>query len=144
MSGWKCPECERLFAHRGQQHACVPSNVQEALERVRPTLRALLDELLSIVVPLPGTRVEHASGSFMVKAPATFCSFRPRAKDVQVSFLLDREMDVFPITKTMRLSVHRVAHSVHVDDPEAIDAQLRTWIKEAHDLSTTLHRRRPN
>ena len=86
MSGWTCPDCGRLFAHQGQQHSCIPSNLRQALEQVRPALRPLLDALIATVIPLPGVRIEFASGSFMVKAPATFCSFRPRVKDIQVSF----------------------------------------------------------
>ena len=140
MSGWRCPECGRLFGHRDQQHSCLASDVGAALGKVKPQLRPLLDALLDLVQGLPAVRVEHASGSFMVKAPATFCSFRPRARDIQVSFIIDRELDVFPISKSLRLSAHRVAHSVHVDDMAAIDPQLRSWIKEAYSLSIAIHR----
>ena len=140
MSGWHCPRCGRLFGQRGQQHSCVASDPNAALEKVKPQLRPLLGALLDLVQGLPDVRMEHASGSFMVKAPATFCSFRPRSKDIQVSFILDRELDVFPISKSLRLSTHRVAHSVHVDDLGSIDRQLRSWIHEAHALSRAIHR----
>ncbi|MBK8497310.1 MAG: hypothetical protein IPL52_00490 [Flavobacteriales bacterium] len=118
----------------------MTSDMGASLEKVKPLLRPLLDALLDLVQVFPAVRVEHASGSFMVKAPATFCSFRPRAEDIQVSFILDREVDVFPISKRLRLSAHRVAHSVHVDDSAAIDQQLRSWIQEAYTLSREIHR----
>lgn len=140
MSGWRCPGCGRVFGHRDQQHACAASDVNAALEKVGPHLRPLLDALLGLVQGFPAVRLEHASGSFMVKAPATFCSFRPRSKDIQVTFILDRELDVFPISKSRRLSTRRVAHSVHVDDLASVDKQLRSWIQEAYLLSSAIHR----
>ena len=141
MSGWYCPNCGRLFAHRDQPHSCIPSNVRDALEKVKPALRPLLDELIALVSDLTNVKIEHASGSFMAKAPATFCSFRPRAKDVQVSFILGEKLAVFPISKSMRLSTNRVAHAVHVDEMSTVDEQLRSWIREAHRLSTSRSRR---
>ena len=115
--------------------------MRDALEKVKPALRPLLDELIALVSDLTNVKIEHASGSFMAKAPATFCSFRPRAKDVQVSFILGEELAVFPISKSMRLSTNRVAHAVHVDEMSTVDEQLRSWIREAHRLSTSRSRR---
>lgn len=134
---WTCPNCERLFAHRDQPHACKASNIPGALDRLKPELRTLAGWLIEFAASLPGVRIEHASGSFMVKAPATFCSFRPRAKDVQVMFILADELDVFPIARTLRLSTHRVAHTVLVDQQADIDDQLKHWIREAYALSTS-------
>lgn len=135
-AGWACPSCGHLFARRDQPHSCHASNVARALAAVRPVLRPIMDRLLAVADDLPGARVESASGSFMVKAPATtFASFRPRAKDVQVSFKLDEELAVFPITKSLRLSAHCVAHAVHVDDMKDIGTQLPGWLQRAHALA---------
>ncbi len=106
------------------------------MDRLKPELRALVYILIEFVGPLNGVHMEHASGSFMVKAPATYCTFRPRAKDVQVMFVLSDERAVFPIVRTLRMSKHRVAHTVLVDQPADIDDQLKGWVREAHELSS--------
>jgi hypothetical protein len=103
---------------------------------MKPELRPIVEQLLAVVEVLQHVVIEHASGSFMAKAPSTFASFRPRARDVQVSFLLNEELDVFPINTTLRLSANRVAHRLHVDAREDIDAQLERWLLLAHALST--------
>jgi hypothetical protein len=115
--------------------------VTKALNASRPALRPIVDALLAFVDALPGVRIEHASGSFMVKAPATFCSVRPRARDVQVTFMLAEETTEFPIAKTLRLSRNRVAHALFLDAPEGLDAQLQRWLRTAHALA--LSRSRP-
>jgi hypothetical protein len=104
------------------------------MDALKPELRPIVEQLLGVVEDLPQVVIEHASGSFMAKAPSTFASFRPRAKDIQVSFLLDIAVQVFPITKTLRLSANRVAHRLHGDATEDIDAPLVRWLRQAHDL----------
>ncbi|MBP6390678.1 MAG: hypothetical protein KA352_07275 [Flavobacteriales bacterium] len=129
------PLCARTFAHPDQPHNCRPSDVDKVIGHLSGDLAAVVDSLLDLVSPLKGVRIEGASGSLMVKAPATFLSIRPRSKDIQVSFILDEELDVFPITKNLRLSKHRVAHAVHPDAPDGLDRQLIHWIHRAHALS---------
>ena len=133
MSGWTCPQCGRRFAHRDQQHACAVSDISATLDSLSPALRTIVERLLAVVRSWPGVHIEYASGSFMVKAPATFCSFRPRSKDVQVSFILGRAVDEFPIAKHRQLSVRRTAHALFVDSPEGADAQLVSWLEEAYE-----------
>jgi hypothetical protein len=99
-----------------------------------------VERLLDLAGTLPDVRIEHASGSFMVKAPATFLAIRPRGKDVQVTFMLDHEVSDFPISKSLRTSAHRVAHAVHVSDPQEVDDQLTAWIREAHAICRRRHR----
>lgn len=135
MKGWTCPLCSRMFGHRDQQHSCHPSNVTKALAALRPALKPIVNEPLDFIDQLPQVRVEHASGSFMVKAPATFCSIRPRARDVQVTLMLAEETTEFPIAKTLRLSRNRVAHALFLDGPEGPDPQLQRWLRTAHALS---------
>ncbi len=105
------------------------------MDQLKPELRPMVEQLLAVVRDLPNVVIEHASGSFMAKAPSTFAAFRPRARDVQVSFLLDQELDNFPINKTLRLSANRVEHRVHVDGIEDIDARMISWLRQAHALS---------
>jgi len=134
---WLCTVCARTFAHRDQPHSCQPSDLGKVIGHLSGDPAAVVDKLLNVVRPLKYVRIEGASGSVMVKAPATFMSIRPRAKDIQVSFILDEELDVFPITKNLRLSKHRVTHTVHLDAPAGVDDQLIHWIHRAHALSIT-------
>ena len=89
---------------------------------------------MALVDDWPDVRWEFASGSFMAKVPTTFLRVRPRSRDVQVTFMLDRVVDEFPVTRHFRQSARRVAHAVHVDDPAQVDGQLLNWLREAHAL----------
>ena len=89
---------------------------------------------MALVDDWPDVRWEFASGSFMAKVPTTFLRVRPRSRDVQVTFMLDRVVDEFPVTRHFRQSARRVAHVVHVDDPAQVDGQLLNWLREAHAL----------
>lgn len=131
---WTCPDCERTFTQRPTHHRCVTSDVQAALRDVPRTLLPVVQKLMELVEDWPDVHWEFASGSFMAKVPTTFLRVRPRSRDVQVTFLLDRVVVEFPVTKHVRQSAHRVAHAVHVDDPAQVDGQLVDWLKEAHSL----------
>lgn len=96
-----------------------------------------MEGLLDTVRNLAQVRIEYASGSYMIKAPATFCAFRPRSKDVQVTFILDRVVEEFPVAKHRQLSKQRTAHALFVEAPDGIDAQLVGWLQEAHGLCLT-------
>ena len=131
---WTCPDCARTFAQRPTHHRCAPSDVQAALRDVPPHLLPVVHKLMELVDAWPDVRWEFASGSFMAKVPTTFLRVRPRSRDVQLTFLLDRVVEEFPVTKHIRQSTHRVAHAVHVDDPAQVDGQLVGWLREAHAL----------
>ena len=131
---WSCPDCARTFAQRPTLHSCVPSDVQAALRDVQPVLLPVVHRLMALVDDWPDVRWEFASGSFMAKVPTTFLRVRPRSRDVQVTFMLDRVVDEFPVTEHIQQSARRVAHAVHVDDPAQVDGQLLNWLREAHAL----------
>ena len=131
---WSCPDCVRTFAQRPTLHSCVPSDVQAALREVPPLLLPVVHRLMALVDDWPDVRWEFASGSFMAKVPTTFLRVRPRSRDVQVTFMLDRVVDEFPVTEHIQQSARRVAHAVHVDDPAQVDGQLLNWLREAHAL----------
>ena len=131
---WSCPDCVRTFAQRPTLHSCVPSDVQAALRDVQPVLLPVVHRLMALVDDWPDVRWEFASGSFMAKVPTTFLRVRPRSRDVQVTFMLDRVVDEFPVTEHIQQSARRVAHAVHVDDPAQVDGQLLNWLREAHAL----------
>ena len=131
---WSCPDCARIFAQRPTLHSCVPSDVQAALRDVQPVLLPVVHRLMALVDDWPDVRWEFASGSFMAKVPTTFLRVRPRSRDVQVTFMLDRVVDEFPVTEHIQQSARRVAHAVHVDDPAQVDGQLLNWLREAHAL----------
>ena len=131
---WSCPDCARTFAQRPTLHSCVPSDVQAALREVPPLLLPVVHRLMALVDDWQDVRWEFASGSFMAKVPTTFLRVRPRSRDVQVTFMLDRVVDEFPVTEHIQQSARRVAHAVHVDDPAQVDGQLLNWLREAHAL----------
>ena len=108
--------------------------MRAALREVPPLLLPVVQRLIELVDDWPGVTWEFASGSFMAKVPTTFLRIRPRSRDVQVTFLLDRVVEEFPVTRHVRQSAHRVAHAVHVDHPAQVDGQLAGWLQEAHAL----------
>ena len=99
--------------------------------------KAILDKLLAIVGELPGVRMEGVEKCLLVNAPAVFLNITPRVKDVQVSFILGREVEAFAIVSSLHLSTKRTAYKVIVGSAEEVDPQLEGWIRAAFALATS-------
>gem|GEM_PF-3754847 len=43
--------------------------------------------------------------------------------------------DKIPVPRTLRLSKQRLAHTLYLELPDALNAHLERWLREAHKLA---------
>lgn len=72
----------------------------------------------------------------LVKSVSTFLAIKPKTTCMDVEFLLDEEVDVFPIHKAIRVSKNRVAHFIRIEHPKEVNRQLIAWLKRAYELTS--------
>ncbi|WP_133848263.1 DUF5655 domain-containing protein [Labedaea rhizosphaerae] len=130
---WTCPDCERIFARRGQSHECSPAMPLEEYLRTgppfeRPVVEAVLDHLTSV----GPVHVEPVSIGILLKCPATFGELRPMVRWEAVRFTLPAELHHPRLSRRMRTGVGRWWYGVNVREPSEVDDQLRDWLTQSY------------
>lgn len=68
----------------------------------------------------------------LVKRARTFCELRPKRDWVELGFKLSRPLADRRIARTLRSSVHRLAHCVRLRTLDDFDEQVRGWLVESY------------
>ncbi|HSR99321.1 MAG TPA: DUF5655 domain-containing protein [Kofleriaceae bacterium] len=80
-------------------------------------------------------QIDPVSVCVMFKRSRSFAEVRAKRDRLVLSFLLSRVVDHPRITKTLRLSAHRTAHSVDLMRAADVDRDVRDWLAEAYACS---------
>lgn len=131
---WICPKCKRKFKNIHQSHSCVNKSLEEHFlkkeTRVRTTYYALERKLKSVV----DFRIHPVINAIMFATDTTFLAIKPKKSWIDLEFVLDYEVNEFPIHKTVKISKTRFAHFIRIQEPKDIDDQLTDWIVYAFHL----------
>jgi hypothetical protein len=121
---WACPKCNRKFKSSNQAHSCAVMSIDSHFEKKQPAVRLTYDKVISEVRKLCDVRVTAVKSGILVSSKSNFLSFKPRTDHLEVEFLLEHELDEFPVYKVFRLSRKKVAHYVKVGSAEEVDRNL--------------------
>jgi hypothetical protein len=77
--------------------------------------------------------ISSVKNAIIVSSTSTFLAVKPKRDHADIEFLLDHEVNEFPVLKTFRVSRSRVAHFTRIGDPGDVDEQLMGWLKEAYE-----------
>jgi Domain of unknown function (DUF5655) len=80
--------------------------------------------------------VDPVKNCILLRSVSTFLALNPRADCMDVEFLLDEEVDVFPIHKAIRVSKNRVAHFIRLEHAKDVNKQLIAWLRRAYELAS--------
>ena len=139
MTNWTCPNCHRPFKHKNQAHSCVSLDPSVHLDNKNPIVRTIYKKLLKEVQKFDNVKVSVTKSSVMFVSKSTFVAVKPKLNWMDIEFLLDREVNEFPIHKTVRANKSRVAHFVRLEHPKDITAKLIRWLKESHKITSEAH-----
>ena len=132
---WSCPKCGAKFVNRNQWHSCGRATVEEWLERVGPSGKALYYRLEALV---------RACGEVHAAPAKTRIAFLGQVRFASVTRLTDEEMVcMFALPHT--LDSPRVArveevvpgwfvHTLVITAPDQLDDELQAWIRESYRL----------
>jgi hypothetical protein len=104
------------------------------LQKAGRELASTIESVLALVQPGEATvvAVKHA---ILVSARSTFLALKIRKTYLEVEFILDREVEGFPVYRTFRISKNKVVHFVRIGAPDDLDAPLRNMILESFTLN---------
>jgi hypothetical protein len=133
---WSCPVCQRPFKHKNQIHSCVRVEVEEHLAGKSPRVEAIVQALLARVKEFGNVRVNSVKNCILLKSASTFLALKPKKEWVDIEFLLDQEIDEFPVHKTVRASKNQVAHFARLEHPKEINQQLMRWLRRSFEVTS--------
>lgn len=137
MGLWTCPECDRRFGKRNQQHECAPAMTLDDYfstgpERERPIFDAVWEHLDGLEDDEGnGVYVEPVSVGIFFKRRRTFAQLRPMTRWVALSFNLNRRLVDDRLSRKVVEHGGRHYHVVNIAGPDEIDDRIRDWLTEA-------------
>jgi len=134
MTMWTCPNCGKKFRNQNQEHSCARVPVDAHLKNKPAGIRMIYDRLMQEVHRFGDISVNPVKSSIQVKAGANFLSIRAKKDRVEIDFFLDREVTKSPISRTFRISAHRVLHSAVLESYEQVNKELVNWLRESYEL----------
>ena len=132
---WTCPKCGAKFVNRNQWHSCGRATVEDWLERLGPSGKALYWRFEALV---------RACGDFDVAPAKTRIAFLGEVRFAGVTKLSDEEM-VCTLALPHALDSPRFArveevvpgwfvHTLVVTAPDELDGEVQGWIRESYRL----------
>ena len=131
---WTCPNCKRIFKHKNQWHSCVRVDAEDHFSGKGPNVKEIYDKLLKEVKKFGEVNISPVKGCILLKASGTFLALKPKKEWMDIEFLLSEKVDDFLIHKTVRVSNHRFAHFVRLEDPKQVTKQLLGWLNRSYKL----------
>lgn len=136
MNNWHCPRCHRPFKHKNQAHSCVSLSPDIHLDNRSPNVRRVYDTLADHVQGFGEVKISTTKSTIMFVARSTFLAVKPKHNWLDIEFLLDEEVNEYPITKTFRANKSRVAHFVRLESPKDVTRKLLCLLKQSYNLTS--------
>jgi len=108
--------------------------VDDHVENKPDFVKTILQKLTSVVTKFGDVVVDPVKTAINFKTGATFLSAKVKKDCLQLEFQLTREVDEYPIYRSVRVSKARVLHFAVLEDPRDLDGALSGRLREAYEL----------
>lgn len=136
MTGWTCPQCERVFARTQQSHDCAPGlSIEEYFSTGPPHERPIFDAVMGHLATVGPVHTDVVSVGIFLKNPRKFGDLRPKDRWVAVSFSLERRATHPTITRKVVEYGNKFWHTANVATPDDVDDELCALLTEAYELA---------
>lgn len=132
---WTCPHCNRKFHTERKYHSCNIVSMDDHLKKCSPEIKLLVDDILNMVLKWENTQVNPLKSTILVTAGTNFLSLKPRKDSIDLEFILEEEINEFPIYKIVPYGKLKRVHFIKIDSKEDFNPQLKNWIKKAYEIS---------
>jgi hypothetical protein len=136
---WRCPACKREFANRNQSHACGTYDLDHHFKGKPPEIRALFDRLAAIVEAVGPVRILPEKTRIAFQVRMSFAQVTPRRRWLDGHVVLARRREHPRFTRIETFSPRNHLHAFRVTSPADLDAEFRSWIKEAYAVGEQRH-----
>ena len=134
MEYWICPECGKSFKNKNQWHSCYTLSLEDHIRNRPQKIQKLVHKLISIVRSFGPVELNPVKSVIQVKAGATFLSIKPKNEYIELEFQTGKEIDEFPVHRSVRISGNRFLHFLYLQAIKDIDQQIISWLKESYLL----------
>ncbi|MEZ5084634.1 MAG: DUF5655 domain-containing protein [Bacteroidales bacterium] len=133
---WTCPICSRQFKNTNQDHSCVVTAIESHFLNKHQNVMNTFEKLQNEVLKFKAVRVNSVKNAILFTAKSHFLAVKPKKSWLDIEFVLDENLDGFPIHKTVQATKTKWAHFMRIQSVEEIDEQLITWLKRAYEICT--------
>ena len=102
-----------------------------------PIVQDIYKKLMKEVLALGKVHVSAVKQGIMVVSRSTFLAIKPKKAWLDIEFLLDEEVNEYPIHKVFRANKSRVAHFVRLEHPREVNKRLLGWLKRAYTVTSS-------
>jgi hypothetical protein len=131
---WTCPECGKSFRNKNQWHSCFTLSLEDHLRNKPEKIQKLVYKLITILESFGPIELNPVKSVIQVKAGATFLSIKTKKEYVELEFQLGKEIEIFPIHRSVKISGNRVLHFLYLQSKKDINGQLIEWLKDSYKL----------
>jgi hypothetical protein len=132
---WTCPQCGRKFKTERHYHSCDVVTMDDHLKKCTPEIKKLAEKIFKMALSWKNVQITPLKSMILITAGMNFMSMKPKKEWLEIEFILEEEINEFPIYKTLRYTRNKVVHSVKIDSEEDLNLQLTDWLKQAYNLT---------
>ncbi len=131
---WICPQCKRKFANKNKWHSCIKYSADDLFEGKALALKQVFDLLLARIKKFGPIRIDVVKTSINFGGKSHFAAVWALKNSLNVEFLLDREINEFPVHTTQKLGSTTYTLFVKLTSKREVSARLLACLKEAYEL----------
>ena len=131
---WRCPKCGARLVTRNLWHSCGRFTLEALFAKSPPEVLAAARKYANLLKSLGDVQVLPQKTRLVAVARVRFGGLYPRRNDFMAAFALRRWLKSRRIVKTIDYGPRWRAHYVRISSVEDVDAELRKWLQESHDV----------
>jgi hypothetical protein len=136
---WRCPQCKREFANRNQSHSCGSHDLEHHFEGKPREIRALFDRIAALVEAIGPVRILPEKTRIAFQVRMSFAQVTPRRRWIDGHVVLARRREHARFRRIETFSPRNHLHAFRISSPGELDAEFRSWLREAYAVGAQEH-----
>lgn len=137
---WGCPKCKRRFANRNQSHACGRHDLAHHFKGKDASIRLLFNTVRRAVAACGPVIVLPEKTRIAFQVRMSFAQVTPRHRWIDGHVVLARRMTRPRFRRIETISPRNHVHHFRLESPSEVDAEFRSWLREAYKVGAQEHR----
>ena len=139
---WVCPDCKRRFANRNQTHACGRHTLAHHFQGKDAGIRVLFNAVRRAIAACGPVIVLPEKTRIAFQVRMSFAQVTPRQRWIDGHVVLARRLPRPRFRRIETISARNHVHHFRLESPGDVDAEFRSWLKEAYKVGAQDHLRR--
>lgn len=136
---WTCPRCKRRFANRNQSHSCGRHDLAHHFRGKDRTIRLLFETVRRAIATCGPVIVLPEKARIAFQARMSFAQVTPHQHWLDGHVVLARRLPHPRFRRIDTISPRNHVHHFRLVSPTEVDAEFRSWLREAHAIGAQEH-----